>query len=738
VRELTVATVKGIRNLLVSFGYKTSLLKEKEAIDHIVDLFVPLDDDQAVKCVKYLTAIYLPRLVGDEEPEMPDFLTEASTLFAGTYGKFILSRLRGRGEGTDPVRHRKRDPEHGVSRRQLSLAMSILQLKRYLPPLPKKLRMKAKESCRERLTTPGRTPSRLLDEIRRTANELFPRGWDRKIPVPSFCVSNSSCFEASRASGGAQSYQFDEGAGCACRHTQILRDKTCCDPKMSDYIPPTHPNARSQADFTLWCCVSQPPALWAEMEIVEDPLKARVITKCNINCSCLKCLQKMIHGVLREHGAFELVGTPLTEEIISRIVRFPGSKWVSGDYEAATDNFHSDATDEGLNTILGNMTGPLSRNHEFMLLAKRSLTGLWIFDTDVGAFQMQRGQLMGSLLSFPILCLVNFAIWRHSAELSYGVACDGLGMGGEQDHVLINGDDIGFAATEDHYDLWKSLTPQVGLKPSMGKNYFASEFITLNTQLYTWVDDYGMKLVPFLNQGLLLPAGGWEAKPNGGEPSIDSLGPMHDLFVSGAQDRCVASAIFISHHKEELKTTWRNLFGPSRLGGLGAHPVRENHVYASSEGYSVRQLVVAELLRKAEIPRPVAGISQVYANYQHAYLRHKFPNSVRATEENLPDPPVDFRWESITPLVDEANISYRAMMSWLRPACGYERVSRQWENRVRSKADRMMKKWCPRISIPLETYLNYTMEEEVWVLTRNAGSDDGEEGDMDCFDQSCG
>jgi len=601
VEEITKATVRGLRNLLVTEGFKTKLQKERVAIDHIVDLFVPLSNSQAVKAVKYLTAYQLPRLVGDIEPERPEFLTETSTLFAGTYAKFITNRLRGRAEGDDPVRHKKKDNLHGASRRQLSLCMSILQLKRYLPPLPKDLQLEAKVGCRKRLTTPGFTPERLLCELERTANELFPLGWDTKTSVPSFSVTNKSCFESSRSAGGAQSYMFNHNEARS-NFNQVIDFNTWNDDllkwsgvDLGDL--PVHPSLITPEEYIDRAIRTMPSELKAKMEIVEDPLKARVITKNNWNCTILKILQKMIHTVLREHEAFELIGAPLTEEIINKLVRFKGSKYVSGDYEAATDNFHSDATETVLDRILGNMTGKLSENPGYLLLAKKSLTGLTIVDSEVGTFRMERGQLMGSLLSFPILCIVNFAVWRFATEQTFGVKCDGKGLGGIPDRVLINGDDIGFCATVAQHALWMSLTPQVGLKPSMGKNYFADEFITLNTQLYSWVENKGLVLIRFLNQGLLINPGNEEISwyldgqnANSVCSKLESLGPMHDDFVKGAVDKCAASAMFISHHKHLLKQTWRNLFGPREHGGLGGHPVKDHERYNSSEGYSCDNL----------------------------------------------------------------------------------------------------------------------------------------------------
>lgn len=735
VEELTKSVVRSVRNLLMCEGYRFDLKNEKVSIDHIVDLFVPLSDGEAVKAIKYLTAVYLPRLVGDVEPERPGFLSETATLFSGTYGKFIANRFRGRGSGVDSVRHAKKDSEHGLSKRQLSLAMSILQLKRYLPALPATLKQEAMEGCKKRLTTPGTTPPRLLDELARTAAELFPLGWDSKSSVPSFSVTNKSCYERTRGEGGAQDFMFTLKG----KHDQVT--ESCLSEARrwasdvldkSQYPPlPEHPHMMTEREYIDYAVRSQPKVLRAKMEIVEDPLKARVITKNNWQCTVLKPLQKLIHGRLRKMRPFRLIGEPLTEEIIACLERFKGSKYVSGDYEAATDNFHSDATEVVLETILGNMTGELAKNPEYMILAKRSLTGLTISGKGIEDFVMERGQLMGSLLSFPILCIVNFAVWRHSSELYFGRRFDGQGMGGKEDHVLINGDDIGFCATPEQYELWTSLTPKVGLKPSLGKNYFADEFITLNTQLYTW-DSVKNKLVlvPFLNQGLLKPPGDGETLIM----NLESLGSMHDDFVKGSNDREAGSACFVSHHKDLLKLTWRNLFGPREYGGLGAHPVPESKRWNSTEGYSVRQLIIAKLLSDKKAAMPAAGVTSRFEQYQALYLKKRFPDVLEFPADKLPELPIGKEWLNVTELVADASISFRAMASWISPYYSAERPVWKGLNKLYQMASARLVSHS-KVQMELSDYLTDQLKKELYQLV---GEDVFPSETLEeCFDDCC-
>jgi hypothetical protein len=724
VEELTKATCKGIRILLTTHGYGSRWKrtgKEQRSIDHIVDLLSPLTDGEAVKALKYLTATYMP-VVGEDDqmPERPPFLDKDSTLFKYEYGAFVgqVFRLKRKSH------HKKRNhcgtrqvtsesEREGSRRNRISLAMSILQLKRYMPALPESLQLDARKGLKERLTSPAKSPSRLIDEVARTANELFPPGWDKNIPIPSYVASRASCCQNSRGGGGIQAYVFSEDRPDAKNASrQIIgishgvQDILQWDPHMRDL--PFHPNEMTREQFEDLALRTMPEEFHAVVEIVEDPLKARVITKNEWQCQVLKALQKMIHGVMRKHPAFQLIGKTIDEEVIAHLLWFKGSKWVSGDYSAATDNFHSDVTEASIEVILGNMKGRMTKRPEMMLLARRSLTGLTIRDSVLKEeYKMSRGQLMGSLLSFPILCLVNFAIWRHSAELAYGKRCNGMGMGGDSDRVLINGDDIGFAATPAHYELWKGLVPKVGLEPSLGKNYYTSEFITLNTRVFTWSSGSGWESIPFLNLGLLV-RGGSDAK-NGQTKfgKLEALGQMHDDFVAGAEFAGVASMIFLSNWKDLLKSTVRNLFGPKELGGLGAHPVKGSRG-ASLEGYTWRQRMIATLLRDGKIHLPATGISPLYAQYEIAYARMRFPGVEKFREAELPPLPMDYAWENVTEVVENASASFRTRVSWLAPSGDTERPLRNlW-----AKAEKfsLWREYKSAALQRLEDYLNWPDE----------------------------
>jgi hypothetical protein len=655
-----------------------------------------LSEENAVSAIKYLTAVYMPIVAKDATmPERPSFLDENSTLFKGEYATFV-DRIW---KGVRSSHHKRRRNGESVRNNQnflrqnsidlsISLAMGILQLKRGMPPLPESLKLKARKDLKSRLTTPSISPKELVDQVARTTKELFPLGWDRNVPIPSYSPSRASCVQNTRGLGGIQHFVFDRRrAGATCRTEQVAECEMSPEELIKWNLRPddfAHPNSVTQQEFEDLALNSQPEVFRACVEIVEDPLKARVITKNEWQCQVLKPLQKMLHSRLRSHPSFQLIGRMIDEEVISHIQPFEGSKYVSGDYSAATDNFNSDVTDACIEEILSGMVGPLSRKPEFMLLAKRSLTRLTVVDKELGEeYVMSRGQLMGSLLSFIILCIVNFSIWRHTTEQEFGVVCDGNGRGGTFDKVLINGDDIGFAATERQYNRWKRTVPLVGLTPSLGKNYFSSEFITLNTRLFARDDVLGQWYnIPFLNVGLLV-RGGRDAKNGQTElGKIESLGQMHDDFVSGAEFKGSASSLFISAWESLLKKTCRNLFGPKELGGLGAHPV-PNSRGSSIDGYSWRQRLIATLIRDGRISVPSGGIVQRMKNHQEAELLRRFPGMKHLDESKLPILPERWTWENVDATVESFNGSLLSRLQWLVPAGDMEKPQRDFWKKAR-------------------------------------------------------
>jgi hypothetical protein len=91
------------------------------------------------------------------------------------------------------------------------------------------------------------------------------------------------------------------------------------------------------------------------------------------------------------------------------------------------------------------------------------------------------GQLMGSPMSFPILCIVNAAINRHFLELTYE-----KDLTLRQCPMMINGDDILMIIRRHDLKFWEHLVSTAGLTPSLGKNYFSDKFAMINSRVFLY------------------------------------------------------------------------------------------------------------------------------------------------------------------------------------------------------------------------------------------------------------
>jgi hypothetical protein len=202
---------------------------------------------------------------------------------------------------------------------------------------------------------------------------------------------------------------------------------------------------------------------------IPEPLKVRMITKGEANNFILKPVQRALWKSMQKFPLFSLTSNP---EIDLSTLNLSNKHNIllSGDYESATDLIHMD---------LMKIAGEMIANHVPEPLAKYVLreSGPHIIEypkeTNIPPVIQTNGQLMGSLLSFPILCIAN--------AVTIGHALDILSL--EDIPAKINGDDILFCESRRTIKKWKYNSSQMGLKPSIGKNYESRFFGTINSQL---------------------------------------------------------------------------------------------------------------------------------------------------------------------------------------------------------------------------------------------------------------
>lgn len=210
--------------------------------------------------------------------------------------------------------------------------------------------------------------------------------------------------------------------------------------------------------------------LEVRVEPIVEPLKVRTITAGRGSLFCLKPFQRAMWQALGESKQYVLThGTNNLEPAIERLYAqsAPEDVWISGDYSAATDSFAIEASKALLEGILSEISHEPTKRWAMKEISPHLL--VYPKESGLKPVLQESGQLMGSFLSFPLLCLLNNCTAKFS--------------GLTPDQYLINGDDILMRAPAETYPLWKKTVDQFGLSLSLGKNYVSPIFGTINSQL---------------------------------------------------------------------------------------------------------------------------------------------------------------------------------------------------------------------------------------------------------------
>jgi len=250
-----------------------------------------------------------------------------------------------------------------------------------------------------------------------------------------------------------------------------------------------------------------------------EALKVRVISKGPVaTYTVLKPLQHWLWQKLKDHksGVFRLIGEEISGDYVSGQIGDlrDDEGFVSGDYKAATDNLKP-----WVSEVITEEIGRLCvEDKRIRKLFKQALTGHLIEDPDwPGRFKPQTwGQLMGSIVSFPVLCFANATICRLARQTSVNreltlSTC----------RVAVNGDDCVFRANRNGFESWKRWAALSGMSPSVGKVFFSRRFLNMNSAQMTRTEPYCLlseaqskrpkvtflKIVKSINMGLAVGMG---------------------------------------------------------------------------------------------------------------------------------------------------------------------------------------------------------------------------------------
>jgi len=202
--------------------------------------------------------------------------------------------------------------------------------------------------------------------------------------------------------------------------------------------------------------------------------KLRVVT---MQSARVKRVLTPVHNALYDHlSSFGwLVRGDVKKEDFLAVLndRKDGEAVISGDYESATDKIYLEAVDVIVEELAKDVW--LTENERKVL--RGSFSNLRWMNTCTGQIKpIKRGSMMGNLVSFPLLCLLNKACFDIASDIARGAGANRVGR--------FNGDDCVFAGDRKFFDLWKKVTGTFGLCVNVEKTGYSNISADLNSQSF--------------------------------------------------------------------------------------------------------------------------------------------------------------------------------------------------------------------------------------------------------------
>jgi hypothetical protein len=541
-------------------------------------------------------------------PDVPEHCARHVLLFSGSVRRFLKDRLI------------------SVNSKNQHLFWSLSQVKRAAEVVPESFVAKALLKHRRAMETPSgpSTPS-YLASMSAKLTKIF-RGVKPKRTVDVREYSTTACWESSRDGGGAKGYLlYDHVQQGLTSNDEMLRmsydpvkgvmeDRGFATVDVVDLI--------EGEERRVSTCLANGEDIRCQAKVspVCEPLKVRTITAGNAHAyAAAMHLQKAMHSHLKSSHQFQLIGESVTRLHAIQWITEQSQRgvWCSGDYSGATDLIKIELTKMAFEIVLKEC----DFGERYNIVLRRVLyehvisypKGSGPDGSDIAPVVQENGQLMGSVLSFPILCAVNLAHYWHTVEPEV--------TNFRQLKALVNGDDILFRTTPDKYRTWYDNLHEAGFVPSPGKNFFHPKFFTINSQLFSAGQGVSIPTrIPFFNTGLLYG----QSKVGAREDELAKpVYMLHNPCVDGALNKKRASQRFLAINRWELHEVSQhqgvqmNYFIAPELGGLGLNPppgssisMNPNHKKPSDINVTSMQLRLASYLHVkwlSEYTTPPAG-----------------------------------------------------------------------------------------------------------------------------------
>lgn len=248
-------------------------------------------------------------------------------------------------------------------------------------------------------------------------------------------------------------------------------------PVLGEYVPDQQGCYENERRFggTLGVSVSDYSGDWSAVRrgVAKTKGKFRTVT---MQSAEVKRVLTPVHNALYSHitsYGWCVRGDVRKEDfaVVSEDVR-PGESYISGDYVSATDNLYLPAVLVIVDEIAKSpdLSG-LERDvlmGSFRNLRWRSKSGVF--------HPIKRGSMMGNLVSFPLLCLLNKAC--------FDIACNIRDRGDRSRVGRFNGDDCIFCGDSEFFGTWRSVTRRYGLVVNEEKTDISRRWLDLNSQVY--------------------------------------------------------------------------------------------------------------------------------------------------------------------------------------------------------------------------------------------------------------
>lgn len=346
---------------------------------------------------------------------------------------------------------------------------------------------------------------------------------------------------------------------------------------------------------------------------VLEPLKVRTITITEgLYTVRLKPLQKKLHRALRSHRVFAALDHEFTDSDLN--FRHFGvlNTMLSGDYEGSTNGLSLNVTLDALDCVLAwcpwlsplDVEAARSSFRDVILTFPRVGKGKSTLRNHPFPVRLTCGQLMGNVLSFNLLCLINAAVYWQSMEerLGRAIPFDDL-------PVVINGDDTLGASDEEHLRLWTARGKEVGFVRGKWKNLVSACMGTFNSQPIVFTrnhDRFEGQRLRFTAVGLLAGCRKVQRQKQVEMPSWQRLASAHNKAIESLNRADTIEAFYVCHRDaiNKLRRPHVNVFASPYLCGWGfVETVWAPRELGASDEWRCAAAATLNKLRQGVIPR---------------------------------------------------------------------------------------------------------------------------------------